>query len=248
MFTVTATGEPTPSLTESGALPSGVTFNAATGVLGGTPAKGAGGVYNITFTASNGVGTATTQNFTLTVDEAPAIASANSTNFAVGSPGTFTVTETGFPIPTLTESGGLPNGVTFNAATGVLGGTPTTGTAGIYNISFTASNGVGANAVQSFTLTVTTSTPAAISFVQVNSADPQTPQSTVTVTYAAAQVAGDLNVVVVGWNDSTATISSVADSAGNTYSLAVGPTVQTGTATQAIYYAQEYCCGRGKHQ
>ena len=45
-------------------------------------------------------------------------------------------------------------------------------------------------------------------------------------------------MVVVGWNNSTATISSVADSAGNTYLLAVGPTVQTGTATQAIYYAK----------
>ena len=127
-------------------------------MLGGTPATGAGGVYHITFTANNGVGTAATQNFTLTVDEAPAIASAKSTNFAVGSPETFTVRATGFPVPTLTESGGLPNGVTFNAASGVLGGTPTTGTAGIYNISFTASNGVGANAVQSFTLAVTTLT------------------------------------------------------------------------------------------
>ena len=74
--------------------------------------------------------------------------------------------------------------------------------------------------------------------MQVNSAVPQTPQTSVTVTYTKAQTANDLNVVVVGWNDSTAQISSVADSAGNTYSLAVGPTVQTGTATQAIYYAK----------
>ncbi|MGB2592762.1 MAG: hypothetical protein WA853_04415, partial [Candidatus Acidiferrum sp.] len=42
----------------------------------------------------------------------------------------------------------------------------------------------------------------------------------------------------IGWNDSTATISSVTDTAGNTYILAVGPTVQTGLATQAIYYAK----------
>ncbi len=79
---------------------------------------------------------------------------------------------------------------------------------------------------------------AGITFVQVNSAVPQTPQTSVTVKYTKAQTAGDLNVVVVGWNDSTSQISSVADSAGNTYSLAVGPAVQTGTATQAIYYAK----------
>jgi len=45
-------------------------------------------------------------------------------------------------------------------------------------------------------------------------------------------------VVVVGWNDSTATITSVKDTNGNNYALAVGPTVQSSTATQAIYYSQ----------
>ena len=158
MFTVTATGTPTPTLTESGALPSGVTFNTTTGVLGGTPSGGSGGIYNITFTASDGVGANATQNFALTVNQTPAITSANSTSFMVGSPGTFTVTATGFPVATLAESGTLPSGVTFNAATGVLSGTPATGTAGVYNISFTASNGVGTNALQGFTLTITSNT------------------------------------------------------------------------------------------
>src|SRR6202035_1934274 len=53
----------------------------------------------------------------------------------------------------------------------------------------------------------------------------------------AAQQQGDLNVVVVGWNDSTATIGTVTDLSGNVYHLAVGPTVYSGTATQSIYYA-----------
>ncbi|HET8925013.1 MAG TPA: IPT/TIG domain-containing protein, partial [Candidatus Acidoferrum sp.] len=79
---------------------------------------------------------------------------------------------------------------------------------------------------------------AAISFVQSNSATPQTPQASVAVVYTLAQTAGNLNVVVVGWNDSTATISSVVDSKGNQYLVAAAPVVQTGTATQAIYYAK----------
>src|SRR5690349_172304 len=78
----------------------------------------------------------------------------------------------------------------------------------------------------------------AIAFVQTNSATPQSPQTTVAVVYTLAQTAGNLNVVVVGWNDSTATVSSVVDSKGNTYALAAVPVVQTGTATQAIYYAK----------
>ena len=43
-------------------------------------------------------------------------------------------------------------------------------------------------------------------------------------------------MVAVGWNDTTSTVQSVKDSAGNSYSLAIGPT--SGTALrQSIYYA-----------
>jgi hypothetical protein len=155
-FTVTATGFPAPTFSETGALPTGVTFNATTGVLSGTPAAGTGKAYSITFTASNGAGTPASQPFTLTVDQAPAITSANSATFSVGAAGTFTVTTTGFPAPSLVESGTLPGGVTFNTSTGVLSGTPALGTAGTYPITFTATNGVGSPASQPFTLTVNT--------------------------------------------------------------------------------------------
>ncbi|HEX3354992.1 MAG TPA: galactose oxidase-like domain-containing protein, partial [Terriglobales bacterium] len=63
-----------------------------------------------------------------------------------------------------------------------------------------------------------------IGFVQVNSATPVNNASPVSVAYPLAQTAGNLNIVVVGWNDTTATVSSVVDSRGNTYTLAVGPT------------------------
>ena len=56
-----------------------------------------------------------------------------------------------------------------------------------------------------------------ISFVQAN-AGPSTIQSsntTVAVAYPAAEGAGHLNVVAVGWGDTTSTISSVTDTLGN---------------------------------
>jgi hypothetical protein len=82
-----------------------------------------------------------------------------------------------------------------------------------------------------------TPTPAPTpTYVQGNYAVPQTPQSTVTVSYSTAQTSGDLNVVVVGWNDSSAQVSSVKDSQGNVYQLAAGP-ITTGTVSQSIYYA-----------
>jgi hypothetical protein len=79
-------------------------------------------------------------------------------------------------------------------------------------------------------------TPAA-QFVQVNSATPQTSQSTVTVPYAKAQGAGDLNVIAVGFDDATSTVTSVTDSAGNVYQLAAP--LKTGSGmSQALYYAK----------
>ena len=76
-----------------------------------------------------------------------------------------------------------------------------------------------------------------IQFVQVASVTPQSNVASASVTYPGSQTAGDLNVVIVGWNDSTATLNSVTDTAGNTYVLAIGPTTGTGLR-EAIYYAK----------
>jgi len=117
--------------------------------------------------------------------------------------------------------------------TGLLAGTT-------YSYRVRATDAANNTSLYSNTATATTSTvaPPPITFVQVNSATPQTPQTTVTVPFKSAQTAGNLNVVVVGWNDSTAAVSNITDTKGNIYSLAVGPTVQTGVSTQAIYYAK----------
>src|SRR5260370_7090702 len=56
------------------------------------------------------------------------ITSANAATFQVGAFGTFSVTTTGLPTPSITESGTLPAGVTFldnGDGTGTLSGTPT---------------------------------------------------------------------------------------------------------------------------
>jgi hypothetical protein len=63
----------------------------------------------------------------------------------------------------------------------------------------------------------------------------------VNATFTAAQAAGDLNVVVVGWNDTTAAVSSVTDKSGNKYALAVGPTLYSSSTepfSQSIFYAK----------
>jgi uncharacterized protein YciI len=83
-----------------------------------------------------------------------------------------------------------------------------------------------------------TPTPTAISYIQGNYSAGATSQSTITVPYAGAQTAGNLNVVIVGWNDSTAHVASLKDSKGNVYQSAIGPTLMTGFLSQSIYYAK----------
>ena len=62
----------------------------------------------------------------------------------------------------------------------------------------------------------------------------------VPVDYSGAQTAGNLNVVVVAWNDTTAKVSSVTDTAGNVYQLAAAPTQTSddGGLSLSIYYAK----------
>ena len=77
-----------------------------------------------------------------------------------------------------------------------------------------------------------------IACVQLNYATPQSSVATVSVPFNAAQSAGNLNVVVVGWNDTTSRVSSVTDTKGNVYQLAVGPAAVPGAVSQSIYYAK----------
>jgi hypothetical protein len=89
-----------------------------------------------------------------------------------------------------------------------------------------------------------TPTPRPVAYVQGNYAAPQTPQTAVVVPYTAAQTAGNLNVVIVGWNDSSAKISSLTDSNGNAYQLGIGPTAVTGALSQSIYYAKNIAAAK----
>lgn len=69
--------------------------------------------------------------------------------------------------------------------------------------------------------------------------------STVSVVLPTSQVAGNTNVVAVGWADTAHTVSSLTDTRGNIYTLIVGPTSIAGTvaASQSLYYAKNIAGG-----
>ena len=159
-FTVTTTGYPLCQLSETGALPTGVTFTDnrdGTATLSGTPAAGSAAPYPFTITARNGVNPAGTQAFILTVNQVPGITSPAGTSFTTGQAGTFTVTTSGVPNSTLSETGALPAGVTFTDnkdGTATLAGIPGANSGGTYPFTITATNGVNPAATQPFVLTV----------------------------------------------------------------------------------------------
>jgi len=167
-FTITTSGNPIPSITQTGHLPGGVKFTDngdGTATLSGRPGNGQGLAkdYALTLTASNGVPPAAVQNFTLTISKPPRILSVNNATFVIGTANTFTVkTLSTNPKSTLSFTGNLPTGVTFKAnnnGTATLSGNPAAGTQGVYPITLTAQNGTLPNATQLFTLTVQDAVP-----------------------------------------------------------------------------------------
>ena len=233
----------TSSATWTSTVPTVATINSsglATGVaIGSSTIQAASGSIN----GSTGLTVTAQGSFTIS-------ASPSSLRVAQGNQGTSTITTTisgGFSSAIALSASGMPSGTTvsFNPQTIPTPGsgnstmTITVGAStpvGTYPITVTG-NGGGVQQNATVTLTVT-GAATAISYVQGNYADPPTPQTTVNVTFNAAQAAADLNVVVVGWGDSTAVVKSVADKSGNTYTLAVGPTVVGGFGSQSIYYAK----------
>jgi hypothetical protein len=252
-FTVTTSGTPggaAMAITESGALPSGVTFlnnGNGTATLAGMPAGGTGGTYPITITAANGITPNATQSFTLTVQQAPAITSAATASFSLNQAGTFSVTTTGFPTNasmSITETGALPAGVTLtnnNNGTATLGGTPTA--QGTFPVTITASNGVTPNATQSFTLTVSAApaiTSANNATFKAGTAGTFTVTTTGTPSGAAMAITetGALpsGVTLVNNNDGTATLAGMPGAtSGGTYPITItAANGVTPNATQAF--------------
>ncbi len=110
--TVTATGQPAPTLTVATALPPGLQFDAQAGVLSGTPT--AAGNYTVQFVATNPAGSATG---TLTLSVAKATASVTLLNLQQ--------VYTGQPLApaVATQPANLPVAVDFGGGTPVNAGT-----------------------------------------------------------------------------------------------------------------------------
>jgi hypothetical protein len=116
-------GTPTWSVS-SGSLPAGLTLNSSSGLLSGTPTTAGDSSFKITATSGS---SSDTQTYQLTVVDALKVSTpaARSTAAEVGLPFQLALQATGGRAPYKWSATGLPAGLTLDAATGAISGTPT---------------------------------------------------------------------------------------------------------------------------
>jgi hypothetical protein len=139
------------AVTNGTTLPAGLTLNATTGQISGTPTSG--GAYNFTITATDAADSTGSVTYSGTVNPAIVVNPASLPGGTVATAYSQTVTATGGSgAKTLSLAGSLPAGLSFNATSGLISGAPTT--AATSNFSITATDGNGATGTQSYTVTI----------------------------------------------------------------------------------------------
>ena len=225
-----------------GTAATGVSVVNSTSITATTPAH-AGGAVSVAVTNTDAQSGTLNNGYTYTVTNPAPTVTAITPNSGTANGGTaVTITGTGFLAGAGVSLGGTSaTGVTVVNSTSI---TATTGAhaAGAVSVVVTNSDAQSGTLNNGYTYTTGTGGGGTIAFVQVNAADPQTASASVPVAYLTAQTAGNLNVVAVGWNDTTSTVSSVTDTRGNTYIQAGTTTTGTGMR-QAIYYAKNITAG-----
>ncbi len=230
----------------SGAAVAGLTLDAASGVLSGTPATA--GAYSFTMQVKDSAGASASKGFELAINRAPlAIVTASLADGTVGVPYSQALTGTGGAPPfAWSVTGPLPAGIGINPGTGALSGTP--GGGGAFALFAKVTDNNGATATKALNLTVRTPPLPQINFGGAESANPAQ-QIKLTGTLGSGyplQLNGQLTLTFTPDAVSTADDPAIQfATGGRTFSFTVQPNapqfpdagLQTGTVAGTIVIA-----------
>jgi gliding motility-associated-like protein len=147
-----ATGGTGPYTYSAAGVPPGLTFNAATREITGTPTQT--GTFTIPVTVTDANGNTITSSYTLKVTDPLVLPAATLANGTTGTvyPTQTIPSATGGSTPYTYAATGLPAGLTFNPATREITGTPTA--AGTFTVPVTVTDADGKTATTNYTITV----------------------------------------------------------------------------------------------
>ena len=226
-YNVDATDANSDALTYSlTTAPSGMTINAATGVISWTPTNSQGGSHDIVVRVQDTRGGQATQAFTISVIT-PLITSTPITTAAVGASYTYDVdaTDATSSDPLIYSLTTAPSGMSIDAATGVISWTPTSSQEGAWNVVVLVGNVRGGQTTQSFIITVGVNQPPTIT---------STPGLTATVglQYIYTIIAGDPENQALTYSAVPLIVDSPALEQGMFFNPATGVFTWTPTSSQ----------------
>jgi large repetitive protein len=152
--TVTASGGLAPyTWTLTGSLPAGLNFDASTGTISGTPT--ATGSLTFTVEVTDSTFATASRSLTILVSAPPQVTTNSLAGGQVGKPYSATLAASGgsSPLSWSLASGALPAGLSLGSSTGVISGTPTAAAAGTTAFTVRVTDGAGAIATASLSLT-----------------------------------------------------------------------------------------------
>lgn len=229
-FSYQITANNLPASYAASGLPPGLSVNATTGLISGTPAVATSTTFMVQVSASNASGTG---NLTVAINisaSPPTITSAASASGASGQAFSYQISASNFP--SSFGATGLPPGLTVNSSTGVISGTPTA--LGTFNATISATNGAGTG-MQSLTITIALLPPVISSAASASGTvqqgfSYQIVASNAPTSYGASGLPPGLSV------NTTSGLISGSPAAAGTFNVTLSATNATGTATRAAVF------------